>query len=71
MTKPVLSSRSSDNCLGSTPSTTMQVSRTRVELGTFSGAEIRILSGLERGDRVAVSGVHNLREGMEVRELGQ
>ncbi len=52
-------------------STTMQVHRTGVEVGALSGADIRILGGLAVGDRVAVSGVHNLREGMEVRELGQ
>jgi RND family efflux transporter MFP subunit len=50
---------------------TMQVNRTIVEVGTLSGADIRILSGLEQGDRIAVSGVHNLREGMEVRELSR
>ena len=50
---------------------TMQVIRTIVEVGTLSGADIRILSGLEQGDRIAVSGVHNLREGMEVRELSR
>ena len=49
----------------------MQVSRTGVEIGALSGADIRIVSGLAVGDRVAISGVHNLREGMEVRELGQ
>jgi len=67
----VLADDTGDATVWIVDSTTMQVSRTRVELGTLSGAEIRILSGLERGDRVAVSGVHNLREGMEVRELGQ
>lgn len=50
---------------------TMHVNRTIVEVGTLSGADIRILSGLEQGDRIAVSGVHNLREGMEVRELSR
>ena len=50
---------------------TMQVNRMIVEVGTLSGADIRILSGLEQGDRIAVSGVHNLREGMEVRELSR
>ena len=48
---------------------TMRASRVSVVVGTLSGADINILSGLESGDRIAVSGVHNLREGMEVRDL--
>ncbi|MDJ0700367.1 MAG: efflux RND transporter periplasmic adaptor subunit [Woeseiaceae bacterium] len=47
----------------------MQVSRAAVELGEISGAEVEIRSGVKAGDRVAVSGVHALREGMTVREL--
>ncbi|MBL4679332.1 MAG: efflux RND transporter periplasmic adaptor subunit [Pseudomonadales bacterium] len=50
---------------------TMLVSRVPVELGVMSGANVRVLSGLEHGDRIAVSGVHHLREGMLVRPLGE
>jgi RND family efflux transporter MFP subunit len=50
---------------------TMQVSRVPVELGTMSGTEVRVLSGLAGGDRIAISGVHHLREGMQVRPLGE
>jgi len=49
--------------------TNMTVNRTNVTLGQLSGAEVVIHEGLERGDRIAVSGVQNLREGMQVREL--
>ena len=50
--------------------TTMTVSRAPVTLGELGGDQVRVLTGLAAGDRVAVSGVHNLREGMTVRELG-
>ncbi|MGB5261018.1 MAG: efflux RND transporter periplasmic adaptor subunit [Gammaproteobacteria bacterium] len=49
----------------------MQVSRVAVELGPMSGDEVRVLSGLNGGDRIAISGVHHLREGMQVRPLGE
>ena len=49
----------------------MQVSRVPVVLGAMAGDEVRILSGLEGGDRIAVSGVHHLRGGMQVRPLGE
>lgn len=49
----------------------MTVSRANVTLGQLSGAEVEILEGLESGDRIAVSGVQNLREGMQVRELSR
>ena len=41
-----------------------------VKVGQMSGSEIEILEGLEDGDRIAVSGVQHLAEGMRVRELG-
>ena len=40
-----------------------------VTIGQMSGSEIEILDGLESGDRIAVSGVQHLTEGMLVREL--
>ena len=47
----------------------MTVSRTPVQVGGVFGDEIEILGGLSPGDLLAVSGVHNLREGMQVRSL--
>lgn len=47
----------------------MTVSRRMVELGEMTGAEVVVRSGLADGDVVAISGVHQLREGMPVRRL--
>jgi RND family efflux transporter MFP subunit len=41
-----------------------------VELGEMRGDTIAVLSGLARGERIALSGVHQLREGMAVEEFG-
>lgn len=49
----------------------MKVSRIAVELGPMAGDEVRVLSGVNGGDRIAISGVHHLREGMQVRPLGE
>jgi len=46
-----------------------QVSRATVTLGDMSGASVRVLSGLQGGDRIAVSGAAHLQEGMKVRQL--
>ncbi|MDH3282535.1 MAG: efflux RND transporter periplasmic adaptor subunit, partial [Gammaproteobacteria bacterium] len=46
---------------------TMRVQRRPVKLGALSGDEVEILEGLAAGDLVAVSGVSQLREGMQVR----
>ncbi len=46
-----------------------QVSRATVTLGDMSGASVRVLSGLQVGDRIAVSGAAHLQEGMKVRPL--
>ena len=43
--------------------TSMQVSRSAVELGALSGESITVTTGLASGDWIAVSGVHKLREG--------
>ena len=48
---------------------TMTVTMTPVIVGQMTGSEIEILEGLEAGDRVAVSGVQHLAEGMRVRDL--
>lgn len=45
----------------------MQVSRSPVELGPLSGESVTVTSGLASGDWIAVSGVHQLREGMRIR----
>jgi RND family efflux transporter MFP subunit len=47
----------------------MTVRRAKVELGEMSGAEVEVRSGLSSGDLIAISGVHQLREGMPVRRL--
>jgi RND family efflux transporter MFP subunit len=47
----------------------MQVRPVPVELGELSGADVSILSGLSDGDQIAISGVHQLREGMTVRRF--
>ena len=46
-----------------------QVSRAPVVTGSLSGDEIAIERGLESGQTIAVSGVHDLREGMTVRRF--
>ena len=48
---------------------TMQIRRTPVQIGELLEANVEIQSGLSRGDWVAVSGVHQLREGLTVRQL--
>ncbi|MFT5695457.1 MAG: RND family efflux transporter MFP subunit [Myxococcota bacterium] len=45
----------------------MQVSRSSVELGGLTGESVAVASGLSTGDWIAVSGVHQLREGMRIR----
>ncbi len=45
----------------------MQASRAAVELGALTGDSVTVTSGLASGDWIAVSGVHQLREGMRVR----
>jgi RND family efflux transporter MFP subunit len=47
----------------------MTVSLAPVTPGQMSGSQITITAGLETGDRIAVSGVQRLDEGMQVREL--
>jgi RND family efflux transporter MFP subunit len=49
----------------------MRVRRQTVTLGEFSGADVAIQDGLESGDLIAASGVSRLREGMQVRRLGE
>jgi RND family efflux transporter MFP subunit len=44
--------------------------RRPVTLGSVSGGDVEITSGLQPGDRIAVAGVTFLRDGMKVRDLG-
>jgi RND family efflux transporter MFP subunit len=48
-----------------------QVSRATVTLGDMSGESVRVLSGLQGGDRIAISGAAHLQEGMKVRPLAE
>jgi multidrug efflux pump subunit AcrA (membrane-fusion protein) len=51
---------------------TMTVHRRQVTAGTLSGAsDILIISGLEPGETIAVSGVTQLRENMKIRDLAK
>jgi RND family efflux transporter MFP subunit len=45
---------------------TMKVRAAPVKLGELTGGEVQILEGLSPGDQVAVSGVGQLRDGMQV-----
>ncbi|MBX3437960.1 MAG: efflux RND transporter periplasmic adaptor subunit [Planctomycetaceae bacterium] len=47
-----------------------KVSSRAIQLGAASGSKIDVVDGLAPGDRVIVAGVGFLREGMEVRDLG-
>ena len=48
----------------------MTVSRAPVQPGEMSGAEVSIESGLGAGDSIAISGLQQLEDGMQVRRFG-
>lgn len=48
----------------------LTVSRRPVKIGAASGSSIEVLDGLRPGDRIAVAGVTQLRDGEKVRDLG-
>jgi len=48
----------------------MAVKRTPVQLGNLSGNRVFVPSGLASGQQIAISGVHQLRDGMIVRRQG-
>jgi RND family efflux transporter MFP subunit len=48
-----------------------QVSKAIVTIGDMSGASIRVLSGLQGGEKIAIAGAAHMREGMKVRPLGE
>ena len=50
---------------------TSTVHRAEVEVGEIIQSEILIVKGLERGDRIALAGVHLLEEGQRVRPLDE
>ena len=47
----------------------MTVTRAGVEIGAVTGDQIQLLGGLSPADVIVTTGVHNLRDGMQVREL--
>lgn len=46
------------------------VKRRPVKIGEVTDGQVEVTEGLRPGDRIAVAGVNFLREGMEVRDLG-
>ena len=48
-----------------------QVTRATVTLGDMSAGNVRVLSGLESGDQIAISGAAHLQEGMKVIPLAK
>jgi len=50
---------------------TMKVARTPVVVGDLGGSDVVVRSGLSNGQQLAVSGVHELTEGAEVRRFGE
>jgi RND family efflux transporter MFP subunit len=46
----------------------MKVKRREITLGEMTGDRVQIKSGLSSGERVALSGIHYLRDGLLVRE---
>ncbi len=49
---------------------TNTVSQREVQVADLTGDSIRVVGGLNRGETIAISGVHFLKKGMEVRLLG-
>jgi RND family efflux transporter MFP subunit len=49
----------------------LTVSRATVSVGELSGDLIEVSSGLSPGDEIVTSGVHQLREGMQVRRFAE
>lgn len=49
----------------------MQVERVLVEPGAMSSAQITVFGGLSDGDIIAISGVHQLRGGMQVQRMSE
>ncbi|MEE9141385.1 MAG: efflux RND transporter periplasmic adaptor subunit [Gammaproteobacteria bacterium] len=47
----------------------MRVNKRPVQVGKMSGSDIEIIDGLNSGERIAISGVHLLREGETIRPI--
>ena len=65
----VAADESGDSFVWRIDPTQMTASRTPVELGPLGGDSVEVRSGLADGDWVALTGVHQLREGMTVSRL--
>ena len=65
----VLSDESGAASVWMVDATSMEVHQSPVVLGRMSGSTVIVTEGLSLGNRIAVSGVHNLREGTLVRPL--
>jgi len=48
----------------------MVVARRPVTIGGVIGGRVEVVDGLAPGERIVIAGVHSLREGMQVRDLG-
>jgi membrane fusion protein, multidrug efflux system len=46
------------------------VTRRPVKIGVATGGQIEVVDGLQSGERIAVAGMTQLRDGMKVRDLG-
>ncbi len=46
----------------------MKVQKRAVTMGEMTGDQVQIKSGLSSGERIALSGIHYLRDGLLVRE---
>jgi multidrug efflux system membrane fusion protein len=46
------------------------ISPRTVSLGSAVGGDVEIVDGLDAGDRIAIAGANQLRDGMQVRDLG-
>jgi multidrug efflux system membrane fusion protein len=47
-----------------------KVAKRAVKLGDAAGGDVEIVEGLAAGDRIAIAGASRLRDGMQVRDLG-
>lgn len=65
----VASDENGDPFVWKVDESTMTVSRAPVAIGPLSGSEVEVRRGLSGGDIIAITGVHNLRDGMLVSRL--
>jgi len=67
--KAVLSDESGRSFVWLVDPQSLVVTKKPVVLGELSGSDVQVRSGLSDGDLIVTSGVHQLREGMQVRRL--